>query len=214
MSLKQCPGCAAMVPVSKAYCPDCGAAMDEEQLREAASEYESQSKTQNLNSTSQLLLLEEFNLSNFYEFQQKKAGESKGVEDEAPPAPAPQAAAASNPAPKETAPPPPAPSPLPSQANYTENRAKAARFNSSDNLKKTIHLSAQATMTAKTNAKLPNNSAAEPNKKPFPQTNPNGSARQDSNSKKYLFIFGGVFIILFFVLVAATLIILNIFYWN
>ena len=55
-----------MVDDSKAYCPDCGAPMDEEQKRSGSSEYDSLMKTQNLNMTSQLKILEQFNLSSVF----------------------------------------------------------------------------------------------------------------------------------------------------
>lgn len=66
MSLKQCPGCQEMVDESKAYCPDCGTPMDEEQRRSGASEYDSLMKTQNINVTSHLKMIEDFNLSSVF----------------------------------------------------------------------------------------------------------------------------------------------------
>lgn len=63
MDLKQCTGCQSMVDSQKAYCPDCGAPMDEEQKRESSSEFDNLAKTQNLNSTMQKQLLENLNLS-------------------------------------------------------------------------------------------------------------------------------------------------------
>lgn len=66
MSLKQCPGCQEMVDESKAYCPDCGTPMDEEQRRTGASEYDSLMKTQNINVTSHLKMMEQMNLSSIF----------------------------------------------------------------------------------------------------------------------------------------------------
>ncbi|MCY7374742.1 MAG: hypothetical protein LH472_02065 [Pyrinomonadaceae bacterium] len=63
MSFKQCSGCAATVDVSKAYCPECGAPMDEEQKRTGASEYDSLMKTQQISRTTQFKLSEYFNQS-------------------------------------------------------------------------------------------------------------------------------------------------------
>ncbi len=67
MSLKQCSGCEQMVDESKAYCPDCGTPMDEEQRRSnEASEFDSLMKTQNVNVTSHLKMIEQFNLSSVF----------------------------------------------------------------------------------------------------------------------------------------------------
>jgi len=67
MSLKQCSGCEEMVDESKAYCPDCGTPMDEEQRRSnEASEFDSLMKTQNINVTSHLKMIEQFNLSSVF----------------------------------------------------------------------------------------------------------------------------------------------------
>ena len=67
MSLKQCSGCEQMVDESKAYCPDCGTPMDEEQRRSnEASEFDSLMKTQNINVTSHLKIIEQINLSSVF----------------------------------------------------------------------------------------------------------------------------------------------------
>ena len=67
MSLKQCSGCGETVDESKAYCPDCGTPMDEEQRRSnEASEFDSLMKTQNINVTSHLKMIEQFNLSSVF----------------------------------------------------------------------------------------------------------------------------------------------------
>jgi hypothetical protein len=55
-----------MVDESKAYCPDCGTPMDEEQRRNGSSEYDSLMKTQNINVTSHLKMIEQFNLSSVF----------------------------------------------------------------------------------------------------------------------------------------------------
>lgn len=52
-----------MVDVSKAYCPDCGSPMDEEQKRAGSSEYDSFMKTQQISKTTQFKLSEHFNQS-------------------------------------------------------------------------------------------------------------------------------------------------------
>lgn len=66
MSFRKCPGCEAVVDASKAYCPDCGTPMDEELRRNDSSEFDSLMKTQNINRTTQLRLLEQFELSSFF----------------------------------------------------------------------------------------------------------------------------------------------------
>ena len=63
MSFNQCSGCQAMVDESKAYCPDCGLPMDEEQKRVGSSEYDSFMKTQQISKTTQFKLSEHFNQS-------------------------------------------------------------------------------------------------------------------------------------------------------
>lgn len=83
MSLKQCPGCDEMVDESKAYCPECGSPMDEEQRRSGASEYDSLMKTQNINLTSQLKLIEDFNLSSVFT-PPKNTDEQNELKKEAP----------------------------------------------------------------------------------------------------------------------------------
>ncbi len=75
-----------MVDASKAYCPDCGTAMDEEQGRDGHSEYDSLMQTRNLNPTAHLKLLEQFNLSSIFKLPPEDANESKTVESEAKPA--------------------------------------------------------------------------------------------------------------------------------
>lgn len=72
-----------MVDETKAYCPDCGSPMDEEQRRSGSSEYDSLMKTQNINLTSQLKLIEDFNLSSVFT-PPKDADEQPEVKKEAP----------------------------------------------------------------------------------------------------------------------------------
>lgn len=74
MDLKECTGCRAMVDSQKAYCPDCGTPMDEEQRRESTSEFDNLAKTQNLNSTMQQQFLDNLNLS--FIFAKKDLAES------------------------------------------------------------------------------------------------------------------------------------------
>lgn len=74
-----------MVDPSKAYCPDCGAAMDEEQGRGGVSEYDSLMKTQNLNATAHFKILEQFNLSSVFRLPPEDTDEPKAVESEAKP---------------------------------------------------------------------------------------------------------------------------------
>ncbi len=66
MSLKQCSGCEAMVDASKAYCPDCGTPMDEEEKRTGSSEFDSLMKTQQVSKTTQFRLIKQFNLSSIF----------------------------------------------------------------------------------------------------------------------------------------------------
>ncbi len=82
MSLKQCSVCEAMVDVSKAYCPNCGTPMDEEQKRIGSSEYDSLIKTQRVSKTTQFKLLEYFNLSSTLAPPKKDADELNEVENE------------------------------------------------------------------------------------------------------------------------------------
>ncbi len=71
-----------MVEVSKAYCPNCGTPMDEEQKRDGSSEYDSLIKTQQVSKTTQFKLLEHFKLSSTFDPPQKDAGESNEVEND------------------------------------------------------------------------------------------------------------------------------------
>jgi len=71
-----------MVDVSKAYCPDCGTPMDEEQKRTGSSEYDSLMKTQRVSKTTQFKLLEHFNLTSAFAPPKKDASESNKVENE------------------------------------------------------------------------------------------------------------------------------------
>lgn len=52
-----------MVDAAKAYCPDCGSPMDEEQKRTISSEYDSLMKTQQLSQTTEFRLSEHFTQS-------------------------------------------------------------------------------------------------------------------------------------------------------
>ncbi len=63
MNSRKCPACQATVDALKAYCPDCGAAMDEELERSGSSEFDSMMRTQNISRTTQFRLMEDFNLS-------------------------------------------------------------------------------------------------------------------------------------------------------
>lgn len=76
MSLKQCSGCEAMVEESKAFCPDCGMAVDEEQKRIRPSEYDSLVKTKPVSQTTQFKLAEHFKLSSAFAPPKKAVGES------------------------------------------------------------------------------------------------------------------------------------------
>ena len=73
MSFVQCSECETTVDAAKAYCPECGAAMDEEAKRTGVSEFDSLIKTQNINSTMQFRLMEQFKLSSV--FKKPKASE-------------------------------------------------------------------------------------------------------------------------------------------
>jgi hypothetical protein len=63
MDLKQCPGCEATVDSQKAYCPDCGTPMEEEQKKSRVSEFDNLIKTQNINPSQQIQFLDKLNLS-------------------------------------------------------------------------------------------------------------------------------------------------------
>ena len=63
MNLKKCSACQAAVDALKAYCPECGAPMDEELQRNGSSEFDSMMRTQNISRTTQFRLMEDFNLS-------------------------------------------------------------------------------------------------------------------------------------------------------
>ena len=80
MSFRQCPECEATVDAAKAYCPDCGTPMDEEQKRVGSSEFDSSGKTQRLSKTTQFRLMEQLNLSSFFAPPQMGEKESKAVE--------------------------------------------------------------------------------------------------------------------------------------
>lgn len=75
-----------MVDLSKAYCPDCGTAMDEEQGRDGSSEYDSLMQTRNLNQTAHLKLLEQFNLSSVFRLPPEDVDAPKVEENEPKPA--------------------------------------------------------------------------------------------------------------------------------
>lgn len=82
MSLKQCPECKATVETSKAYCPDCGTPMDEEEKREGFSEFDSLGRTQNLSKTTQFRLLEQFNISSIFTPPQVNENQPKADQNE------------------------------------------------------------------------------------------------------------------------------------
>lgn len=71
-----------MVDVSKAYCPDCGSPMDEEQKRAGSSEYDSLMKTQQISKTTQFKLSEYFNQSSGSVQPQSDNGKLNEVENE------------------------------------------------------------------------------------------------------------------------------------
>lgn len=66
MSFIQCSVCEATVDATKAYCPECGSAMDEEEKRTSFSEFDQLMKTQNINSTTHFRLMEQFKLSSVF----------------------------------------------------------------------------------------------------------------------------------------------------
>lgn len=66
MSFIQCSVCEATVDAAKAYCPECGSAMDEEEKRTSFSEFDQLMKTQNINSTTHFRLMEQFKLSSVF----------------------------------------------------------------------------------------------------------------------------------------------------
>jgi hypothetical protein len=226
MSFKQCPGCRAQVAESKAYCPDCGAPMDEEQKREGSSEFDSQMKTQNLKTSDQFRLLEQLNNSTFFNLQPKGAQESKPVETDAKPVQSEPVAETdakhiqSNPVENQA-------EPIqsktirnetkPVQSDVIENQPRPVRFNSVDNLTKTIYLTAQA--EAKVYPKQPDYIAVESQNEPVaaPENYQASTAAAGSNapkSKRTFYIVGGIIVFLFFILAVVFVIILGILYWN
>lgn len=76
MSLMQCPKCEATVEVSKAFCPDCGSPMDEEQKRVISSEYDSLIETEPVSQATQAKLKEHFKLLSSFARLQKDPSES------------------------------------------------------------------------------------------------------------------------------------------
>lgn len=81
MSLIQCSGCAATVDAAKAFCPDCGSPMEEELKDNSSTEFDSMMRTQNINKTAQLRMLDEFNLSGIFNLS-KETEESNRVESQ------------------------------------------------------------------------------------------------------------------------------------
>lgn len=77
MDFIQCSECEATVDEAKAYCPECGAAMDEEEKRAGISEFDSLMKTQNISSTTQFRLMEQFNLSTIFKMPKPTKVEEK-----------------------------------------------------------------------------------------------------------------------------------------
>lgn len=102
MSSTQCSVCKATVDAAKAYCPECGAAMDEEEKRTSFSEFDQLMKTQNINSTTHFRLMEQFKLSTVFKPPQA-SGSEKNKETAAKPAQAdkPPPEKISNPKPPE-----------------------------------------------------------------------------------------------------------------
>lgn len=173
-----------MVAESKAYCHDCGAPMDDEQKRSGSYELDSQMKTQNLGSTDQLLLLEQLNLSSFFNFKPQNSNEFKTVENEVTQV----------------------------RLNSTENQPKLVKFYPFDDLTNTNHIIPPA--VAKINTIPPTNIAIELQNKPdLPVTN-NAPIGNASNSKKKFYIVGGIIIVFLFFIIAIISVILSIIYLN
>jgi hypothetical protein len=63
MSHVQCKKCGANVLEAKAFCPECGGAMVDEQVRRHTSEHESYDATVNLSKSGYNLMLSEMNLN-------------------------------------------------------------------------------------------------------------------------------------------------------
>ena len=80
MSFVTCSGCEAMVDPAKAYCPDCGMPVDEEQQRDESSEFDSQIKTQNVTPSARFRLIKQFKLSAFFKLPDD-VNEPKAVEN-------------------------------------------------------------------------------------------------------------------------------------
>lgn len=63
MSHVQCKRCGANVLETKAFCPECGGALVDEQVRQQASEHDSYDATMNLSKSGYNLMLSEMNLN-------------------------------------------------------------------------------------------------------------------------------------------------------
>lgn len=63
MSHVDCKRCGASVPETKAFCPECGGALVDEQVRQHASEHDSYDATVNLSKSGYNLMLSEMNLN-------------------------------------------------------------------------------------------------------------------------------------------------------
>lgn len=173
-----------MVAESKAYCPDCGAPMDEEQKRSDSYELDSQRKTENLSPSNQFRLFEQLNLSSFFNFKPPNSNEFKTVENEVTQV----------------------------QLNSTENQPKLVQFNPFDDLTNTNHIIPPA--AAKINTIPPTNIAVEPqNKSDLPITN-NATIGNAPNSRKTFYIVGGIIIVFLFFIIAIVTVILSIVYLN
>jgi hypothetical protein len=100
MSFIQCSVCEATVDAAKAYCPECGSAMDEEEKRTSFSEFDQLMKTQNINSTTHFRLMEQFKLSSV--FKPPQAAEADQNLEKNKEAAAAKATAANAPPPEKT----------------------------------------------------------------------------------------------------------------
>ena len=63
MKFKSCQKCSAIVPETKAFCPECGNAMIAEETRKEASEHDTYQSTMHLSKSSYNLMLSEMDLN-------------------------------------------------------------------------------------------------------------------------------------------------------
>ena len=161
---------------SKAYCPDCGAPMDDEQKRSGSYELDSQMKTENISPSNQFRLLEQLNLSSFFNFKPQNSNEFKTVENEVAQV----------------------------QLNSTENQPKLVQFNPFDDLTNTNHIIPPA--VAKINTMPTNIAVEPQNKPDLPVTNNAPVSNAPNSKKKIYIVGSIIIVFLFFIMAIVSVI--------